>query len=119
MLMEPLPAIAAAATTTATLTATATAAAKSTAAPAAMLGFRASFVYVERTAIQILTIEPVDRIIGLCIVRHFDERKTPGLTGVTVPDDVDGVDTSVRLERRTKGVFGGPKAEITDKDIFH
>src|SRR5579871_5230968 len=110
-----LPAIAAAATLAAA-TAVATTAAET---PGTAICFRTRFVDIERAPVQILTVETVDRIIGFGIVRHFDERETTRLTRITIPDDVDIIHATVRLERRAECVFGGPEAEITDKNIFH
>src|ERR1035437_4449744 len=48
---------------------------------AAALGFRPSLVDVERTAIEISTIERRNRAVRFGGVRHFDERKTARASG--------------------------------------
>src|SRR5215471_9960965 len=108
-----LPAIAAAAIASAAMAATTAESA------GAAVGLGASFVDVEGAAIEVLAVEGVDGVVGFRVVRHFDECESARLTRIAIPDDVDIVHAAVRLERRTKSVFGGPEAEITDKDIFH
>jgi hypothetical protein len=83
------------------------------------LGFGASFVYVERAAIQILPVQGIDRGVRFRIVRHLDKREASRLPGVTIPNYVYVIDASVRLEGRTEGIFGGGEAEITNKNVFH
>jgi len=63
------------ATTTAG-TATTAATAEAAATTAAALGFRPSLIDVERTAIEIGSIEGRYRAVRFGGVRHFDERKT-------------------------------------------
>src|SRR4051794_33757625 len=106
----PLPAGLAArtASTTATTPAAgpaATTAATEAAATATALGFGPSFVNIERTAIEICSIERRDRAIRFGGVRHFDERKPARTAGVTVGYQVDTVHLSVRLKERTDGRF--------------
>jgi hypothetical protein len=66
------------ATAAAARTATATAAttAEAAATTAAALRFRPSLIDIERTAIEISTIEGRNRAVRFRGIRHFDERKT-------------------------------------------
>jgi hypothetical protein len=92
-----LPAIAATAATTTAVAATAaaatvetTAAAGTTATTAAAettgAGFtRASFVHVQRPALQFAAVHRRHRIARLIRIRHFDEREPTGLSGFPVP----------------------------------
>src|ERR1039458_467673 len=63
-------------TTTTARTATTAATAEAAATTAAALGFRPSLIDVERTAIEIGSIEGRYRAVRFGGVRHFDERKT-------------------------------------------
>jgi len=122
MIYAPLPAgLAALARTTTTATAgtATTAAAKAAATTAAALGLRPSLINVERTAIEIGSVESRNRTVGFGGVRHLDERKTARATGVTVRYQVDTVHLSVRLEERTDGRFSCCKIQIAYKDVFH
>ena len=71
-----LAALARSTTATTARPATATAATEAAATTAAALGFRPSLIDIERTAIEICTIEGRNRAVRFCGVRHFDERKT-------------------------------------------
>jgi hypothetical protein len=113
-----LAALARSTTTTAAGTATATAATEA-AATAAALGFRPSLVDIERTAIEIRTIEGRNRAVRFGGVRHFDERKTARTAGVTVGYQVDTVHLSVGLEERTDGRFSCCEIQIAYKNVFH
>src|ERR1035438_1330681 len=103
--------------TTATTTAgTATAAPATT---AASLGFRPSLVDIERTAIEIGTIQGRNGAVRFGGVRHFHERKTARAAGVAVGYEVDTIHLSVRLKERTDGRFSCCEIQIAYKDVFH
>src|SRR5450432_2499754 len=117
-----LAALARSTTATATTTAgtpTAATATAEAAASAAALGFRPGLVDVERTAIEIGTIERRNRAVRFGGVRHFDERKTARAPGVTVGYQVDTVHLSVGLKERTDGRFSCCEIQIAYKDVFH
>src|SRR5450759_4233067 len=108
-------------TTTTTTAGTATTAATTEAAAttAAALGFRPSLVDVERTAIEISTIERRNRAVRFGGVRHFDERKTARASGVAVGYEVDTVHLSVGLKERTDGRFSCCEIQIAYRNVFH
>ena len=80
---------------------------------------RTCFVYVQRPAIEIRTVETIDCRRAFRIDTHLDKGKAPGLPGLTIHDNIDPIDGPVRLERRPDGVFRGPKIEVSDKNILH
>src|SRR5450755_2055531 len=106
------------ATTTAG-TATATPATEAAATTAAALGFRPSLVDIERTAIEIGTIQGRNGAVRFGGVRHFDERKSARAAGVAVGYEVDTIHLSVGLKERTDGRFSCCEIQIAYKDVFH
>jgi hypothetical protein len=106
-------------TTTSAGTATTTAATEAAATTAAALGFGPSLVDIERTAIEISSIERRNRAVRFGGVRHFDERKTARAAGVAVGYEVDTVHLSVGLKERTDGRFSCCEIQIAYKDVFH
>ena len=83
-----------------------------------MLRLRTSFVDVQRSAIQVSAIEPVDCRVPFRIHAHFDKGKTSRLPRVTISNDVNSIDAAVRLKNRTDGLLGGSETEVTYKDVF-
>src|ERR1019366_1548652 len=70
---------------------TATTPTKAAATTAAALGFRPSLVDIERTAIEISTVESRNGAVRFGGVRHFDERKSARAAGVAVGYEVDTI----------------------------
>src|ERR1022692_898164 len=93
--------------------------AEAAATTAAALGFRPSLVDIERTAIEIGTIEGRNGAVRFGGVRHFDERKTARAAGVAVGYEVDTIHLSVGLKERTDGRFSCCEIQIAYKDVFH
>jgi hypothetical protein len=106
--LNQLPAIVAAATAAATTTASKT---------AFRLGTR--FVYVERPAVQLSSIQFSDCTIRFRVGAHFDKSESTGLPGIPVRDDVNALDCSVRLEQRSDRSFGSSEVEISYENILH
>src|SRR5271165_4927639 len=99
-----------------------TAAAAVTTAPAAAgstVRFRASFVDGQRTSIEFPAAEGFDGAIPFRIHAHFDEGKALLLACIPVRYDADAIDGTVLLKQSANRVFGGVKAEISYKNIFH
>jgi hypothetical protein len=90
---------------------------RSTAARSA-IRLRAGFVDVQRSAIQVLAVETVDRRVSFRIHAHFDKSEASGLPRITISDDVNSIDAAVRLKNRPDGLLGSSKTEITYKDVF-
>jgi hypothetical protein len=101
-----------------TVSPAAAAAAITTATTTGSLGLGTSFVDVQRSAVQVFTIQTVDCRDPFGIDAHFDEGEATGLTGITVRHNVHAVDSAVRLEHRTNGIFGCPEAKVTHENIF-
>src|ERR1019366_2354383 len=114
-----LAALARSTTATTAGTATATPTTKAPATPAAALGFRPSLVDIERTAIEISTVESRNGAVRFGGVRHFDERKSARAAGVAVGYEVDTIHLSVGLKERTDGRFSCCEIQIAYKDVFH
>jgi hypothetical protein len=111
-------AAAAAISTTATTTA-AEATAPAAATTCATRALRASFIDVKRSAANIFPINRVNRPLAFDIVRHFNEGKAAGLTGITISDNIYTIHTAVRLEQRTDILFGCAETQVTNKNILH
>ena len=54
------------------------------------------------------TVQLLDGSAGFRIVRHLHEAEALGTAGVTIHDDLDGVDGAMVFEDRTKLVHGIP-----------
>ena len=108
--VQKLVAVAAATTTAAT-------AAVSTTAAAAALGLRTGFVHIDRTAVEVASVQGSDGRLRRRAVCHFDERETTGLTRVTVGDDVYALHGAEVGERLVQVVLGGAEAEIANKYV--
>ena len=91
-------------------TRTAETAATSTATAAATIFLRAGFVDVERTAVEVRTIQCRDCRIALSVVAHFDEAKAAGLTRIAIRYDADAIHGPVGLKHPTYGIFGCAEA---------
>jgi hypothetical protein len=81
------------------------------------LRFRACFVDVQSTAVEVCSVESVDSGIAFRIDAHFHEGKASGLPGVAVRHEIDAVDRAVGFKHRAKIRFRRVEAEITDKYI--
>jgi hypothetical protein len=114
-----LAALARSTTTTTAGTAAAAATTEAAATTAAALGLRPSLVDVERTAIEIGSIERRNRAVRFGGVRHFDERKTARAAGIAVGYEVYTIHLSVGLKERTDGRFSCCEIQIAYKDVFH
>ena len=78
----------------------ATAAAEATPAtaavpPVAAVGLGPGFIHREIAACQIGAVQPLHRLLGGVIIRHFDESKSARLTGIPIGDDTDFIDWAV------------------------
>jgi hypothetical protein len=69
--------------------------------------------------VKISTIQLSDRCLSGGRFRHFNERETARLTGVSIRNDVHALYAAVRSESRMKLVLGSLVTEISDKDICH
>jgi hypothetical protein len=88
------------------------------AAARAAFGLRASFVDVQRSAVDVFAVQAVDRGVTFGVGAHFDKCETPGLTGLTIGDNIHSVNGAVCLEHGTHGVLRGPETEVTYKNVF-
>ena len=105
----------AAAATTATAATTTTAAAVTT--TAAALGLGTGFVHIDRTAVEVASVQGSNGGFRGRAVGHFDERKAPGLARVAVGHDVDAFHTPEVGERLMQVVLGRAEAEIANKYV--
>lgn len=101
----------------ATATATTTVAAAASAATAAAGGTWPRLVDIERTPIDLLTVQSLDGGTGLGVVTHRDERETSRPTRVAVRDDGHLVHFAMFGEEITQGVLVGPEAHVPNKDL--
>jgi hypothetical protein len=93
-------------------------AAEAAATAAGAFRLRSRFIDVQRSAIQVHTVDGGNCPLALAIVCHFHEAKAASLTSVPVGDDVDTVNSSVVFKQRTDRLFRSPKAEVSNKNIF-
>jgi hypothetical protein len=83
------------------------------------LGLRTGFVDVQRSSIEVFTVESIDCGIPFGIDAHFDEGESSGLAGVAIRHDIDALNGSIRIKHGPEGIFGRPETEITYKNILH
>lgn len=79
---------------------------------------RTRFVNVERSAVQIASVERVDCGVSFRIIAHFDKGEPSGLPCFTVSDQIHPLDRAVWFEYGTNGIFGRPEVKVTYKDVF-
>ena len=79
---------------------------------------RPGFVNIERATIEFAPIESRNCALSLSIIAHLDKTKAPGPAGFAVRHQIHAVNSPVRLEHGSKGIFGGSKAEVSDKYIL-
>jgi hypothetical protein len=104
-----------AATTTATIPTTA-AAATTAATAAGRLVLR--FIDAQWTTAHVLTIQVLD---GACSIGtwHFDETETAWTAGITIIDQGNRFNSSVRFEQRTDSGFIGSKGQVAHVNLAH
>jgi hypothetical protein len=59
---------------------------------------RPRFIYAQCPAFQIGAIQSGDGSLGLSLIGHFHETKSPWFTTELIPDDIDSFDLPERLE---------------------
>jgi hypothetical protein len=82
------------------------------------LGPWPSFVYIQRSAIDIFAVQAVDYGVPFCVHAHLDEGKAPGLSRFTVSDEVHHGQPSRMTRTGTQRIFSGPETKITYKKCF-
>jgi hypothetical protein len=96
-----------------------TAAVPVSAAARTALRLRTGFVNIQRSSIEISAVESANGRIAFRIDAHFDEGESSGLPGVAIGHDIDPLNGAIRIKHGPEGIFGGPEAEITYKNILH
>src|SRR5215475_10559244 len=86
------------------------------AAASAPFGWFCGF-HLDAAAVQVLTIEPGDRLLRLLGRLHLDEAEAPRATGVTVGDDRGRDDGPGGCEDLAKPIAGGVEGEATDEQL--
>src|SRR5579864_407021 len=90
-----------------------------TAASAAAIRFRTSFIHVDGASANLATVERGDGFVSIVIVHHFDEPEAPRTSGIPVGENADPLDLTVALEQLPQFVFVGVEAEIPHENILH
>ena len=115
-----LPAAAAAATTAAFTPSAAAATVAAASAAAATAGrFGPGFVHVQRSAVELGSVQLRNRVLGVALLRHFDESETTRLARIAVRHDVYAFHVA-KLRKGSMQIFLRRLiAEITDKNVAH
>jgi hypothetical protein len=74
-------------------------------------------VDAERTPLQGLLVQGLDRGIGLGVVRHLNEAEALGLAGELVSDQVGGLDLAVGGKGVAELVLGHAVGQVANIDI--
>src|SRR5271157_4515881 len=81
--------------------------------------FRARFIDIKRSPAEFLSIQAGDSAVRIGIRIHLDKSKTLRPAGITVGDDVDAIDGSVRREQGSNRILGRSKVKVSHKNILH
>ena len=107
----PMTAASAAITTTASATST---------APAATLSLRPGFIDYEVPPAEILTVQRVDRAVGVFVALHFHEGKAAGLSREAITNEIDTRGSYANLcEPFLQLLFRRGKRKIADVELLH
>jgi hypothetical protein len=93
--------------------------AAATAAAARPIRFRTGFVHAESAAIEVRAVNGSNGLLSLTIVCHLNEAETTGLSGISICDDIDATNGTVRNKQRTDRIFRSPKTEVSNVNVFH
>lgn len=69
-------------------------------------------VDAQRTAVDVLAVDLVDRLLGLIRGAHRHEREAARTAGLAIEDDVDVRDLTVAREELADGVAGGVEGKV-------
>lgn len=72
----------------------------------------------QRSAVEVAAIEGVYGSLTLCIIRHFDEGETSGLSRVAVGYDVHTVYRAMPFKKGSNGILGSAETQVSYKNIF-
>jgi hypothetical protein len=86
---------------------------------AGAFGFGTGFIDVQRSAVEFAAIQFRNGAIRIGIRAHFNKSESSGLTGITIGDDANAIDGTVRLEHGPNAVFRSSEAKVSNKNILH
>jgi hypothetical protein len=104
---------------TAAATTTESAAAATTAAESTTLRSGTRFIYVQRAAVQFLTVEGFDRFHRFGLIGHLDKGESAGLAGVAVAHYAGFFDGTVRGKSGLELGLRGLISKVSNKNIRH
>ncbi len=76
-------------------------------------------IYFQGTAIKFLSIQAFDSGIGIGIVIHFDEAKTPESPGVPISNQIDRSHRAVFFKQLFDRGFCGAEGQVSNIDVLH
>jgi hypothetical protein len=85
----------------------------------ATTAFGAGLIDIQSPLAEKLSVQSPNGVFGLAVIRHFDKCKTPWAAGITIFDQRDGVNRSMRLEQVTDLILGRAEIQVADVDVFH
>jgi hypothetical protein len=88
------------------------------AATAASLRLGPGFVYVQGSAVEICSVQGLDRLIGLGRVAHFYEGKAAGSAGIAIRYQIHPIHPAILFEHCTDARFSRSEIQVADKDVF-
>jgi len=80
---------------------------------------RLGFIDVQRSAVEVSTVESANGGVSFGIDTHFDEGEASGLSGIAIRHYVDALNGPIGIKHGAEGIFGGSEAEVAYKNIFH
>lgn len=76
-----------------------------TAAAKSAIWLRPRFVYVNRSAVQLRSVQSIDRLVGFSLVFHLYERKTSRTPRVPICHDASAADDAETFEQAAHRLF--------------
>src|SRR5437763_10087266 len=76
-------------------------------------GLRTSFIDIQRSAVNIRSVERSDSFVGFARIAHFDKCKTSSLSRVAIRHDVHPINAAVSFKKRTNLLFACREAEVS------
>src|SRR5258706_436503 len=88
-------------------------------AAALAIGFRTSFIDIDRSSTKVSAVKGRDGSFGFFGVRHFNKAKASRAARIPIGDNTDPFHGSVIFKQGAKRFFRRPKTEVSYKYIFH
>lgn len=80
---------------------------------------RTRLIDVQRTAVEVRTVQSSDCTVAFGVVAHFNEPKAARLSCITIGHDADTINRAMRRKHGSNRILGSTEAQVPYKYIFH